>query len=211
MSSPQTRSRRSHPMRAAVCLALVVALPGGLLAGCSSDDGGDDITGLGAGDEVLPNEVVDDPVTTSDAAPEPAIADVCPLLTAAEVGELVGGDVVVEEQPGGGCEFSLEDPAAPTLAFFTVEASDETDGTFNEARVGAFATLGEATSEEPSLGDRAAVASGTFGGGESQQGAGLVQVGLTIVQVTVVQSSGLDGEAVRTLVIGALELAATKL
>lgn len=182
------------------------------LSGCGDDAAPDDAAAAVTTTAVAPAPTDQlTPDDDADPADDPAtIDDICTVLTEEEVGAIVGATVTVEEQPGGGCAFDQEDPRAPTLAFATVDAGDDTDGTFNESRVGAFGVLTDPTVETPPVGAYAAVASGTIGG-DNQQGAGLVQVGTTIVQVTLVQGNGLDGATVRSLTTGALELAASKL
>lgn len=207
-----------HLSRSIVAFTLVCSLGAGL-AGCSSDDDADTssaTTAAPAADDAAATKdtLVEDTSTddaSDDSASSDAVDDVCGLITPDEVAAIAGGPVTVEEQPGGGCTFSQEDPRLASIAFNTSTASDDTDGTFNEARYGAFATITDPTKEEPGVGDYSAVASGTFGGGENEQGIGLVQVGLTIVQVGVVQANGIDGAAVRAMTTQALELAAGKL
>lgn len=207
-----------HLSRSVVALAVVFTLGAGFLAGCSSDDDADTSTTTTAApaaeDAPASDDVATDDTVAEDASDDSAssgpVEDVCGLVTAEEVAAIAGGPVTMEEQPGGGCIFNQEDVRAASIAFNTSTASDDTDGTFNEARVGAFATITDATKEEPGIGDYSAVASGRFGG-ENEQGVGLVQVGLTIVQVGVVQANGIDGAQVRAMTTQALELAAGKI
>ncbi len=212
-----------HLSRSIVAFTLVCSLGAGL-AGCSSDDDADTSSvttaAPAADDDTATDDTTAEDTSTDDAstddpsddsASSDAVDDVCGLIAPDEVAAIAGGPVTVEEQPGGGCTFSQEDPRLASIAFNTSTASDDTDGTFNEARYGAFATITDPTKEEPGVGDYSAVASGTFGGGENEQGIGLVQVGLTIVQVGVVQANGIDGAAVRAMTTQALELAAGKL
>jgi hypothetical protein len=200
---PHTRSS------AAIAFALSLCLGIGAV-GCS----GEDDTSSSASSTTTPSDSTGD--STGDSSDKSdsnsdEVIEICDLVTEAEVGAIVNGTVVAEDQPGGGCGFSQDDPRAPSVAFASAQKADTTDGTFNETRYGAFAVLSNATEEEVSAGDRAAIAIGTFGGGESQQGAGIVQVGATTVQVTVTEASGLDAAAVRELTVKSVELAAGKL
>jgi len=198
--------------------AVLCALSTSFLAGCSSDDADDATTTTVAtaasGEDTTAADATADDTSADADSDEPAgteqVSDVCGLITVEEVGALVGGTVTMSEVPGGGCQFDQEDPRAPTVAFATSTASDDTDGTFNEGRVGAFGVLTDATPESPGVGDYSAVASGTIGG-DSQQGVGIVQVGVTIVQVSLIQGNGIDGAQVRAMTTQALTLAASKL
>jgi len=146
--------------------------------------------------------------TTTTTAPGP---DICALIDAADVGDLLGSDVDEEAQEAGGCIFAQESPNAPSIAFVTLPEGDGSATAFNIARNGSFAALDAPRTEEPLVGFRAAVASGTFGGGGSQQATGLVQVDTTIVQVTVVQAADMSGTEVRALATKAMELVADTL
>lgn len=194
-------------------VAALAALTGTTLTACGSDEAASTTT---AADGATTQPAGSDDSATEDAADDSSTGtgdeavDVCTELTPEEVGAIVGGTVTVESDPGGGCSFDQEDPRAPSVSFATTDVgNDDTDGTFNESRVGAFGTLTDPTSENPPIGDYAAVASGTLGG-DNQQGVGLAQEGSTLVQVTLVQGNGLDGAAVRTMTAAALTLAVSK-
>lgn len=203
------------PRTLLVGMAVLAGVAGLLLSGCGSDEAATTTTtttdGATTTQPAASDDATADDAADTDSSSNGEFVDVCTVLTVEEVGAIVGGTVTVEADPGGGCSFDQEDPRAPTLSFASTDVgSDDTDGTFNESRVGAFSVLTDPTKEEPGIGDYSAVASGTIGG-ESQQGAGLTQVGPTLVQVTLIQGNGLDGAAVRTMTVAGLTLAASKL
>lgn len=192
-----------------VGLAAFAGMAGLVLTGCGSDEAATTTTVAFSPTTQAPGGTADD---ASDSSSSDAAADVCAMIAEGEVGALVGGTVTVESDSGGGCTFNQEDLRAPAISFNTSDVgSDNTDGTFNAARVGAFATLTDPTKEDPDIGDYSVVASGTIAGGESQAGVGLVQVGPTLVQVTVLQGTGMDAAAVLAMSTQALTLAASKL
>lgn len=200
---------RSHSRPAVRCRSLLAALLCGAvasatLAGCSgaTQRSNDRST-------TVPKST--EPSSGSDAD-QPFVRDLCGRILPDEVGAIVGGPVTVtvEEHIGGGCAFNQEDPQAPSASLLTIDPGDEADAVFNEAR-SVFSNLPTPTFESPAVGQRAEAASGTVFGSEVARGAGLAQIGRTIVVVTVVQDAGLDGDAVRAMVVALLQLADRKL
>lgn len=166
------------------------------------------LTACGA--EETPTAEVTDGTTLPTGEDDTAVLDICMLLTEAEVGEVVGGAVTKQDQPGGGCAFDQEDPRATSLAF-AATPYDEGTGGFDGAVSGVTALIdGTDDQEVPGVGTRALVAVGTMMGGDAQKAAGLVHVADSLVQVTLLQGGTLSADAVRTIAIDALELVAGK-
>ena len=205
-------------LRSRILPVLVLGIPLCLVASCSSDTDSAETSKADAANssasEADSNSTGSSDSAGADESGESASSvesDICTLLSAEEVGALLSATVTQSEQVGGGCSFEQEDPSASSLAFNTSGASDDTDGSFNEARYGAFAVLTDPTKVEPGIGDFSAIAAGSIGSGESQVGAGIVQVNRTIVQVTLTPTSGLDQGNVISLTTQAITLAASKL
>lgn len=186
-------------MRATRPLTTLAVLAALATATACGSDAGESPTGSGTDDTTLP--------TGQD---EVAVLDVCTLVTAEEVAALVGGTVTKQDQPGGGCGFSQEDPRAASLAFVAT-AFDEGTGGFDGAASGVSATIdGTDDQEVPGVGTQAVVSVGSLMGGDNKQAGGLVHLGSSLVQVTLIQAEGLEAEAVRTIAIDALKLVASK-
>lgn len=181
--------------RTLTTLAALVALVS--LVGCGSE-------------EAASTDDIADGTTLPADQDEAAVLDVCSLVTEAEVGALVGGAVTQEEQPGGGCAFNQEDPRATSLAF-AVTPYDEGSGGF-DGSAGGMTALFDGTDDQPvaGVGTEALVSVGTTMGGSNQQAGGLVHLGGSLVQVTLVQGTGLSADAVRTIAVDALKLVAGK-
>lgn len=177
-------------------LAVLSAL--GLLAGCGSTE------------EEDPSSAPTDGTSLPTTQDEDTVLDVCSLVTEADVAALVGGQVTKEDQPGGGCAFNQEDPRATSLAF-NVTPFDEGTGGFEGAASGMSALYDGADDQAvPGVGTEALVSVGTQMGSETLKAGGLVHVGGSLVQVTLLQATGLDAAAVRAITIDALELVAGK-
>ncbi len=193
-------------MRATRPLTTLAVLAALATATACGSDAGESPTGSGTDDTTLP--------TGQD---EVAVLDVCTLVTAEEVAALVGGTVTKQDQPGGGCGFSQEDPRAASLAFVATAFDegtggfDEGTGGFDGAASGVSATIdGTDDQEVPGVGTQAVVSVGSLMGGDNKQAGGLVHLGSSLVQVTLIQAEGLEAEAVRTIAIDALKLVASK-
>jgi hypothetical protein len=145
-----------------------------------------------------------------DAAGASLPEDICSAFTAAEFEAVVGAPGTLESLPGGGCEYSQEDPRAVSVsinALPVVAASD-----YDAARSGATSTLDspEITDGE-TPGDHSFVGIGTMFGGDNLQGSGGATNGEVIVLTTVIQAEGLPADKVSALSVDLLELAAAKL
>lgn len=181
------------------------------LAACGGSDEPEDSAGTSPSADAPADAPADDPVDepADDPADEPAEAiDVCSLVTADEIGAIVGGAVTASEVPGGGCSFDQDDPRAPSVAL-GVTPYDESTGGLEGAKSGVSAVI-DGTPADVDLGDGAFVVVGTTMGGDSQQGGGAVHVGGSIVQVTYLQSTGLTADEVTTQVTDLLTLVASK-
>jgi len=149
------------------------------------------------------------PTSDSGGKPEGAAVDVCKKITAADVSAIVGGTVTSEAIPGGGCRFPQDDVRAPTASFDS-SSSSVANGTYDSAKYGVTATIKGDVKDLDGVGDKAFVVIGTSPGGSMPQGGGLVQVGPTLVQVTLIEGSDMSKEDVETMTTKLLELAAAK-
>lgn len=142
----------------------------------------------------------------ADASSGPS--DVCSSVTGADIDAIVGGTTTVAMDPSGGCVFSQDDPRAPSVAL-AASAYDEENGGFEAASFGVTSVIeGEATSVD--LGDEAFLVVGPSLGGDNEQGGGLIRVGGTLVQVTIIQGNGLSTPVVTGLLTDVLALVADR-
>ncbi|CAN5587351.1 hypothetical protein BH11ACT8_BH11ACT8_08470 [soil metagenome] len=202
---------RTSPL-AAVTLAAALLLPAGLLSACGSDE---EPTAAGSPSPAAVDDGAGDPST--DAAEEPSepvdtgsgeVADICTLVTAEEIGDVVGGTVTSEEVPGGGCSFSQDDPRAPSVSLSTTPY-DEGNGGLEGAKAGVGGVI-DGTVPDLDVGDGAFLVVGPALGGDNEQGGGAVHLGASLVQVTLTQGNGLSTEVVTGLVTDVLTLVASK-
>jgi hypothetical protein len=201
-----------RPVRVLSVLALVLAL--GLLPGCGGDDA-DQVASSGTGDtsaagdagEVAPEDVAED---APDAAGGSGggVLDICSLVTTDDMEAVLGASTTLAPVPGGGCSFNQDDPRAASVSLGAMEL-DEANGGFDGALSGVTALI-EGEVVDVDLGDRAIVVVGPSFGGTSEQGGGLIGLGSTLVQVTVVQASEMSADAVSTLVTDVLALVASQ-
>jgi hypothetical protein len=178
------------------------------LSACGSDDepsSGDPDTST-----VAPNS--DAPSTDpADDETDTATSDACTIVTDDEISGIVGGKVTREAVPGGGCTFNQEDARAVSISLNT-SAYDEGTGGFDGAVTGMSAQFeGAPGAAVDGVGDEAFAKTGTTMGGSNQQAGGIVHVGGTLVQVTLIQGNGLSADKVKAIVIDALKLVASKL
>lgn len=166
--------------------------------------------GCGSEKDESPSGTATDGTTLPSGQDDAAVLDICTLLTEAEVGALVGGIVTKEAQPGSGCTFNQEDPLATSLAF-NASAYDEGNGGFDGSVTGMTAQY-DGTDDQavPGVGTEALVSVGPVMGSATLKGGGLVHAGSSLVQVTLLQATGLSADAVRTIVVDALKLVASK-
>jgi hypothetical protein len=174
------------------------------VAGCgSSGSSASDTTAASSGATTTA------PTAEPGGKPDGKSVDVCKKITADEVSAIVGGAVTSEAIPGGGCRFPQDDVRAPTAAFDS-SSSSVASGTYDSAKYGVTATIKGDVKDVDGVGDKAFVVIGTSPGGTMPQGGGLVQVGPTLVQVTLIEGSDMSKGDVETMTTKLLELAAAK-
>ena len=83
-------------------------------------------------------------------------------------------------------------------------------GGYESAKSGLTSVIDGEAKDLDGVGEKAFMEAGPALGGSSIQGSGLVQVGPTLVQVTVIQSSEMSQEDVEALTKKLVELAAAK-
>lgn len=148
--------------------------------------------------------------STDPHKPATAGGGICGVISAAEVGHVVGGRFTGSAIPGGaGCTFDQANAKAPSVTF--VEASyARTSGGMAGAKNDATSSVEGTPEDLTGIGDAAFVVTGTTFGGPYTDGAGAVRVGDRLISVTLDQSTGLSAAKVRSLVISMLKLVAGK-
>jgi len=187
-------------------LALLAVLGTLTLSACGDDDDGGS-----AGDtsSESSNETTSD-ATDDEGSDEPSgPLDICSKLTADEVSETLAATVTAEDIPGGGCNFSQENPRAASTAINEVTVGDFAGG-FEGVRTGVTSVIEGEVETLDGVGDDAFVVVGPTPGGTAAAGAGAVLLGETVVQITVLQGVDLSDEEVRELTTGMLSLVASK-
>ncbi len=193
-------------------LAVSTVLATLFLAGCGGDDGDDG--GKADDSPSASSNEPDSDVTESEDTAEEASGPfgICGLITAEEMGDVLGGPVVAQEIPGGGCNFTQNaDPRAASAALNETTVDDFAGG-FEGTRSGVTAVVEGEVEDLEGVGDEAFVVagSGTGGMGASVIGAGAVLIGDTVVQVTLLQAAEMSEDDVKQLTIAVLELIGSK-
>lgn len=141
-----------------------------------------------------------------DDAPATAGGGVCGDLSAAAVGDVVGGEVKGAGISGGGCEFR---PAARKGISVTVldRAAAEAGG-MDGARGEATSAVEGEPEEVDGIGAEAFVVTGPMFGSTEHHGAGAVRVGNRIITVFIVQREVLPPARIRAIEVDLLALVA---
>jgi hypothetical protein len=178
--------------RAMIALAAAFALT---LSACGGDDGG----------VATSHESESTQSGVSEATSE--ADDVCAALTPDDLGALLGGVVTVAEIPGGGCNFSQDDPRAPSAAV-NQSAVDDFAGGFDALRTGVTGVIDGEVENLDDMGDDAFLVVGPAVGATVSAGAGGLLLGDAMVQVTVLQSVDLSDDDLRVITHDLLHLIA---
>lgn len=183
--------------RSRVLLAVPVLLLG--LAGCGENGS--------AASEGTPDRSngSDGPVAEVAQAPE----DLCALVTAAELSTALGVTVTIETGPSGDCEFDQEDPRALSGSIGVVDLSGNNGG-YAAYLTGLDGSLTDPTEHAvPGLGGPAVLKVGlpAYGGSSNLMAGGAVDRGAYLLQVTLVQGTGMTEEDLVDAATGALALA----
>lgn len=187
--------------RTLTSIAVIAALIG--LTGCGSDDKESSTSGDTGTSTTAPSE---EPSDSEDSS----TSDICTAVTDDEISGILGSPVTRQEVPGGGCNFTQNDPRAASVVLNTTPF-DESNGGFDGAVSGVSAVLeGDAGEEVPGVGDEAFVKTGSMLSGSATNGAGVVHIGGIVVQVTLIQGEGLAAGKVKGLVVDTLKLIADK-
>ncbi len=180
-----------------------------LLSGCGSD-GGDGKADDGASSSSEPSDADAESADAGEEASGPL--GICGLITAEEMSEALGGSVVAQEIPGGGCNFTQEaDPRAASAALNETTVNDFAGG-FEGTRTGVTSIVEGEVEDLEGVGDEAFVVAGSGMGGMGGGviGAGAVLIGDTVVQVTLLQAADMSEDEVRELTKGVLVLIGSK-
>lgn len=146
-----------------------------------------------------------DSPSTSDSAPATATnagtgestgksarvpLDVCSVLSAEKVGQLLGATVTAQEQPGGGCDYRQEDPRKASAAIAMVDGKPA--GSFDSAVYGTTAALKDVKKTPlTAIGEQATLIQGKTTMGDSTFTAALGEHAGVVTTVTVL-GSGVD-------------------
>lgn len=204
--------------RSLVSLAAVSVLALGVLTGCGGDDdSGSDGSGDTGQSSADGTDAETDPEADPDAEGEDdggeesepgssAPEDVCAVLTTEQVGEALGTDgLTVQEVPGGGCNFVVEaDPREPSVLVSQLPV-DVSAGGFDGLRIGIEAAIGGTAEAVDGVGDDAFLVLGTTPGGSSAAAGGVVLLGDSAIQITLLQSIDLREDDVRERATAVLE------
>jgi hypothetical protein len=180
--------------------ALLLVLALGLTA-CTDDDPSDSPSPSSS----EPGSVAPTETAASD---KPPAADVCKVLGADEVGEILGAPVerVIAEK---GCRFaSPDDPDAASLGISQGELAAL--GGIDGSKAGITSVVEGDVEDVPGVGDAAFVVIGPTFGGSTLTGGGAVAVGSSLVQITVIPGPGATEDGVRTATVDVLTLIAEK-
>ena len=181
------------------------ALPAVLLAVClvgtgcggGSDDGGPSAHGSSAAGSTV-------------GAADPADADLCSVVTADQVGQVLHEKVTLTKDIVSGCRFEPAGDVREISGSMAVTAI-ASGGAFDGVRTGIEATMTNPTTVDvPGIGDQAFVTTGTTGG-DNVHASGAALLGDDFLQVTLIQGAGhtqqemaTDAKALLTLVSSAL-------
>ena len=201
-------------MRRSLAVLFLLLGTAGLTA-CGDDspsDAGDGSPSAGSTQGGAEQDVTE-PDEGGEEEPAPAAGpeDICALVTAEEMTEVMGGGpLTVSADPLSGCNFSdEEDPRAPSIALNQMPLTPENGG-FDATKFGVQAVIDGEVEDLDGIGDAAFVVVGPALGGTSVSGGGAVALGDTVVQVTLLAGGQLDADQVREATVGALTLIASK-
>jgi hypothetical protein len=178
-------------------LFLVLAL--GLTA-CSDDNPSGSSSSPSDAGSVAPTE-------TAASDKQPA-ADVCKVLGADEVGEVLGASVerVIAEK---GCRFASPDD--PDVASLGISQDELTAlGGIDGSKAGIGSVVDGDVEDVPDVGDAAFVVIGPTFGGSTLTGGGAVALGSSLVQITVIPGPDATEDDVRTATVDVLTVIAEK-
>jgi hypothetical protein len=179
--------------------ALILILALGLTA-CTDDDPSDSSSSPSASDSTAPTETA--------ASEPPSAADVCKVLGADEVGEILGAPVerVIAQK---GCRFaSPDDPDTASLGISQDELTAL--GGIDGSKAGISSVVEGDVEDVPGVGDAAFVVIGPTFGGTTLTGGGAVALGSSLVQITVIPGPDATEDGVRTVTVDVLTLIAEK-
>lgn len=144
-----------------------------------------------------------------DDTPATAGGGICSDLEPADVGRILGGSSEGAALPGGGCGFTLTAAKGPAATFIEKSLA-KTPGGMEGAKTEATSAVEGDPVDLTGIGDAAFVVTGTAFGGPDIQGAGAVRVGNRIVNITLIQNTGLSRAEVKAKVVKLLKLAAAQ-
>ena len=183
-----------------------VALIGALalsMAGCGGDDASDKAPSSSNGDN--------DP-GTAPGADGADLPEICDLVTAEEVGEVLGATVALEPGPSGAdCEFSIPDDVRGYSGTLGALSVDTGNGGFDALQSGAGAVMDDPADHDVDVADGGFVTTGTVFGGENLQSSGGALVGGVAYTATVIQGSGHSEEEMVAITQQLLELVVGKI
>jgi hypothetical protein len=186
------RSSFRHPLLGSAFALLL------LFSACGGDDSGDSPAMGDSSDQATDDTTSDDSDNGTVEVPE----DICALVTADEVGAVLGETVEAKDVPGGGCQYAGGTSASlyPTISIAEDVAGA---GGIEGAQSGAEMTL-NTTGEAITVGGfDGYVVSGSLGSSTSTQTQGAVSANGLIVTITM---SGGDAAANAPIVTQLLEL-----
>ena len=145
------------------------------------------------------------PTTTEPT--EPA-KDVCKVVRAADVGGVLGVEVV-RAVADGGCRYA--NPERPDAASLGVSQGElRALGGLDGAKAGIRSVVKGPVEELPEVGDGALVVVGSAFGADTLTAGGAVALGTSLVQVTVIPAPGTTEEDLRAMTVQLLTLIAEK-
>jgi hypothetical protein len=170
------------------------------------------LTASCGGDTSAPSkpDAATSPGSSGDAGSASIPDEICSAFTASDFEAIVGAPGTMEEQPGGGCEYSQEDPRAVSVSINALPVAAASD--YDAARSGATGVMDHPViTDGDSPGDHSFVGVGPWLGSSSLKGAGGATNGKVIVLTTVAQAQDLPAPDITRLSTALLDLAAAKL
>ncbi|WP_162602454.1 hypothetical protein [Nocardioides daejeonensis] len=157
-----------------------------LLAGCDSDSS----DSSSSSNQQTQDTGNDNNAGTAPGSDQVELPVLCDLVTAEDVGGILGLTVELEAGPFDDCEFSAPDDLRDYSGALGALSVDTGNGGFDALKSGSKAAMDAPVEHEIPVGDAGYVTTGTVFGGENLQASAGALVGGVAYTVTLIQGSG---------------------